>query len=620
MTLPVETFRLRRAAAVALAAALAAAACGKDPTPVKPDPDHTPAVLVAVVNMLRLDPGETKPAQFRLTSLTGAAVPDERLDFAIVDDGPAGHSQPAGATLSASSALTDAGGTASVQVTGGLETVFRLRATHAKAGSADAEVFVSDEGGTLDVVPAVAGDGPPGAPPVVSVDVLLWDDRHCADLTLAALPAPTRLQLNVAPGAVAELAIDGKMVYAIAGQGRDAGGRLRAAGCIDVPGSTAAGAGAGAGAVRVYLPLGRLLPAPLGTYALTSHLTPAAGIVGGKLAAPWQDMGDCPLDPGQLWLDCAVDALGMGTNDPLDCVPSPAGDGELATALTARRTQTSASAPCRSPTLPSAAACPSGQSPCPSLDAKVAALFPSPAPSPARDLRALGAEAAALLDDVTIGSTLALAPTERADVFQATHLLRSATFAVGARSAPVDIVALGPASAEARFVPVTTRDDRLTVGSHGLGLRLGTLAHVAFADAALAARGLPRTAPALLEALFRLATTARPAGGGGAAPVGCDAMDAVACPEAGRPAGCLRAACAAGQAALGALLEASFAAADGSSDVDLVLSGSAELVDDDGDAVAERLGGGPLGAGLWSGELRADAATEALSGSWVGAR
>jgi hypothetical protein len=566
------------------------------------------AILTADPKMLSLKTGETAVVRFLLTTAQGAPVAGERLDFVLVDDDSTSQSKPAGATLSASYATTNMEGVASVQVTGGLKTSFRLTARHQRAGAASTEVVVG--GGNRGTVAVVAAPSERALVEAAlqSVDLLLYEKRRCSDLDVAAPPQPTRLPRTVAPGAAAELELSADAVTAVVGHGRDEGGKLRAVGCIEVPGTAASGGSP----VRVYLPLLLLIPRPGPAYALTSQVSLARREVGRRLAAPWLDLGDCPLDPGQLWLDCAVDALTTTAADPLDCVPA-SDEGPLAAAIAARRGQLTVGSVCRG----SKSGAPGAEMD--SLDAQVTSLFPNPAEPPAQDLTTLGAEAAALLDKLTITSLLTLEPTERDDVFQGTHALLDVGFLVGSRSHVVDVFGQGSPAAEARFVRVTTADEHLVVSSHGLGLGLGKLARAAFYDAALAGRSLPRETTAFVGALFGLASTAA----GSTRLSGCQALDALVCariPE--QAAGCLRAACAAGQAALAARLDAAFAAADGM-EIDLLMFGSAVMLDDGaGNGVADRLGdpdGGSLdGPGLWNLELRAAAGTETLSGSWTG--
>ncbi len=582
-----------------LLGAFVANGCGDDQAP---RTLAAPPVLLPVDEIVMMKPGATGVIAFRLTTPDGTPAAGERIDFLAVDDPLTTGSQLAGATLSASSGLTDGDGIGMVTVTGGLRTVFRLTARHARAGDATVIVMVGEgDEGTIAVVstPVVASRA---ASTVSMVDVLLFDNLSCADLSAVHPPEPLRQRRTVAPGAPTEFAINSMVGSAVIGQGRDTAGKLRGVGCVDVP----AGTVVAANTARIYLPLVDFDPVLRGTFLLTSHFSLAKRELTRRAAAPWQDLGDCPLDPGQLWLDCAIDGLGSPAGDSLDCVPASAGagEGELANLIVARRGNATGGSACRAATLTGG-----GQG----LDAKVAALFPSPAQAPASGIDMLGTSIAAMFDDVAIGSTLSFDATATPRLFHATHTLRTASFNVAGTAGTVDIVTEGAPDSQVRFVPVTTTGDLLAIATHGLGLHLGTLAHTAFAKVALVGHGLPGKTSAYLDVLFQLAST----GTGAARKTGCDALDGLVCPEVGRAAGCLRAACVAGQAALAMRLDAGFTLGDGEA-ADLQLSGSSDMTDDNEDGFADRLGIPSQNVGLWTAQIRARAGTEILSGSWSG--
>jgi hypothetical protein len=591
------------ALALGLALAVTGAACGDDRQVDPPVPQATK--LEATPDTILLLPGQGRTTGFRLTDMAGQPLGGERLELAIVDDGPDGESRPAGATLSASSALTDADGVARVQVTGGLPTKFEIAARHQRALSVETTVIVGNSPhGYVTIVPAVIEAA--AALALTTVDLLLYDDRRCVDLPLVPPNQPTRPVRTAAPGAGVDFAVYTGVVSAVIGRGRGAAGKLLAVGCVDVPGSAAAAGDK----LRIDLPLGPLTLVPAGAFGVASRLDlENARELTDRLAVPWQELGDCPLDPAERWLDCAVDALGGSTADLLDCVPSPAGEGALGAAVAARRGAKAAGSSCRGATTAAGAS---------SLDAKLGALFTgATAAWPLVYLRELGTDAAALLDDVILESTLAFTATDRGDAFLATHTLAALSFRLRGEWASSSAVALGIPAAEARFVPAAAAGDRLALGEHGLTLRLGTLMRAAFADGALASRGLPRQPAALLEAVFAKATMDA---GGGVRRSGCDAMDAVVCADIGQAAGCFRDACVAGQAALANQLDQAFATADGGG-LDLVLSGSAVMIDDHGDGLASRLGDTESGRpGLWTAELRTVAGTRIVGGSWTALR
>ncbi|MES1172583.1 MAG: hypothetical protein ABUL77_05055 [Bacteroidota bacterium] len=577
--------------------ALGLGGCGGDDIPAAKPPE--PLLLRPRDAEVLLMPGKASQVAFLLTTKGGVPVGGERLDFSAIDDPETPTSEVAGATLSAPSSVTDADGVGAVTITGGLPTLFRLAAKQSRANVAEALIIVTrSAGGTIAVVASpVTGSHAAGV--IATVDVLMFDLAFCRSLSAIQPPQPTREKRTVALGDAAEFDVAGMQPTAIIGQARDTGGRLRAVGCIDVPGDAVVAGST----VRAYLPLLDFDPVPRGTFVVSSRFSLAKRELLRRMALPWQDLGDCPLDPGQIWLDCAIDALGSPAGDSLDCMPS-VNEGDLANLIVARRGSATAGSSCRAATLVGGAQ---------SLDAKVAALFPSPAQAPAADIGTLGTIIGTMLDDFTITSTLAMEPSAVPGMFQATHTLRSATLQLGPQAANVDLVALGLPNSQVRFVPITTDGDVLSVGAHGLGLRLGTLSHAAFAKVALVGRGLPAATAGYLDVLYALATS----GTGAARKGGCDALDGLVCGEVGRAAGCLLAACAAGQAALASRLDAAFALADGDGD-DLQLSGSALMTDDNADGIADRLGATSQGAGLWTAQIRASAGTETVSASWTG--
>ena len=561
-----------------------------------------PLRLLSLQDTLQVKPRGSAAASFLLTTLAGLPAVGEPLDFSVIDDPQTPGNDLAGATLGASSGLTDETGEAMVIVTGGFPTIFRLSAQHPRAGTAEVWVNVSEgDQGTI-AVTATSLPGSTIASEIDTVDVLFFDSLSCAELSVTRPPKPVRGIKTVPLGTAAEFNVNNMTSSAVIAQGRDAAGKLRATGCVDVPSGTIVVGNA----VRVYLPLSEVVAIPRGTFVLSSHFSLAKREIAMRMAAPWQDLSDCPLDPGQLWLDCAVDALGSPAGDPLDCVPASTGEGDLANLIMSRRGMAVAGSTCRATTIAAGTAAQG-------LDAKIAALFPNPARSPATGIAALGTALVSILDDVTIRSTLLLEPTATPGAFQATHTLRSAVFQVGGMPAMVDIVAQGIPAAQARLVPVATAANVLSIDTHNLGLRLGSLAHAAFSDVALARHGWPAATGPYLDLLFALASS----GTGADRKTGCDALDALVCTDVGRPSGCLRAACIAGQAALARRLDAGFTLADGDG-ADLQLSGSVDMGDDNGDGVTDRLGDPVKDPGLWTAQVRAHAGTEIVSGSWTG--
>jgi hypothetical protein len=161
----------------------------------------------------------------------------------------------------------------------------------------------------------------------------------------------------------------------------------------------------------------------------------------------------------------------------------------------------------------------------------------------------------------------------------------------------------------------TTQGGQIFIGSHGFTLRLGTVTRAAFGLVALAPRGLP---PSPADVPLALAGLARADDGS----TDCPALDRTLCPLIGEGPGCVLAACADGLAALGGQLVSSFDPADGTG-LDLVLAGSAALLDATGSGTAHQLGssvGDQSKVAAWSVDLRTRLGRTALTAGFAAAR
>jgi hypothetical protein len=550
--------------------------------------------LSAAVDAIQLSPGDATTVGFVVSS-RGVPAAGQTVGFAIVQ-GPG--ASPQGATLAATSAVSDASGMVTVGVRAGLTTTFQVQAS---LGASSAQIAVIVETGTTGSVLVAPFFAPSStaATTATGLTVRFYDQTSCGALNLAHLPTPARDVANLALGGTAlyDFVNTGTVSVAV-GQALNMTGTattVLAQGCVDIPGSSLLADST----VQVALPLYDATPNPVGTFAVTSTLSfqpPLAAAA--ALAAPWAALSDCPLDPAQLWLDCTIDALsGSSSNDPLDCSPSifPGGEGALGDALTAQRglpllDDSGAATNCRGAKAGSGAE---------SLDAITLGLFGSPTPPALLALPAVAADAAALLDGVTLQSVLTIEPSETAGEYLVTHTLSTAMFGPAAGAGTVTLAALGLPILTATTT-ASDSDGLLTIGNQGFTLRLGTAARAAFGPLSLVPRGLPATAAALVPALFALASSADGTASG------CAALDAVLCPSVSEPVGCLLTACAAGLSALAAKLDGAFDGADGPG-LDLTLSGSAPLFDTHGDGMASVLGStgiNPTQVGLWSVDLR----------------
>ena len=549
-------------------------------------------------------------AQTTLTfSLTDAGLPVSGQTVSFTTTGLSSTADPQGATVAEPSGVTGADGRVSVGVRAGLADFI----VEARSGTAQADVTVIVAEGATGTVEVALFLGPSSSPlpPDATLQILFYDSASCADLNLDQPPAPVRGVVPVSGlGEIARFPQVGTMVVSSAIGQAISGIRVVARGCVDIPGSSLVAAGT----VEVSLPLTDAIPNPVGTYTVTSTLmfTPPLAAAS-ALAAPWADLSDCPLDPAELWIDCTVDALLPATAaDPLDCIPSaaPGGEGPLGDAIAALRglplvDGTGAPTGCRS------ARDAAGDE---SVDAVALGLFGSPTPPTLVALPAIAADAAAILDNVRLGSVLTVAPTGVAGSYVVTHTLSNAQFGPG-WPISVPLASLGLPTLQA-FTSATVSDDILIIGGHAFTLRLGAAAHAAFGPLSLVPRGLPADIPSFVSSLFAVARSAD-----GTA-TGCAALDGLLCPAVGQPTGCVMAACSAGQAALADKLDAAFDGADGTG-FDLWLSGSAPLIDNHGDGLADNLGqigSIPSAAATWSVNVRTSLGSAQLVAPFEGVR
>jgi hypothetical protein len=595
--------------AVLLAALVAGGACAGGEEGTTPSGDR---VLSAVPDEIKVNPNDTGTARFVLTS-GGVPIAGQHVTFSIVDNPAIPDVEARGATLVDSSATTDGAGVAAVDVRAGLAAQFHIRAT-AGAAQADLMVFVvAGPVGNILVEPSFSTDSSAAAR-ATGIRISFVDSRRCADLVLAALPNDRRddKPLPASGGTAGYDFISTSGSHAVVGVARDAENVPVAEGCVDLPGSSLLPGGV----VEVQLLLRDVVPNPVGRFAINSTFTFAPPLAAAaNIAGPWRDLGDCPLDPAQLFLDCTIDALSPPTlEDPLDCKPSAVagGEGVLGDALTARRGIPIADG-AGAPTGCRAARDMSGA---PSLEAIAMGLYGSPTPPLVIALPAIGNDAAHLLDRFNLLSTLDVASAGRPDEYVATHTLVGAVFTSPAAPAGAEVsIAALALPATTAYTTAITRDGLLVVDSHGFSLRLGQVARLGFGAAALEPRGVAGDAGSLITALAGLARS-----GDGAAS-GCAAFDRVLCAAVGRASGCLAAACPAGLSTLATVLDSAFDAADGTG-LDLYLAGSAPLIGQ-GDGSAYGLGaiqGDPTAIASWSVDLRTAAGRARTTATWDGVR
>ena len=557
----------------------------------------------------QLSPNAQATLTFVLTQ-GGRPAAGQTVSFAIIES--SSDPSPQAAIMSAPTAVTDRQGHVSVTVqAGSADFILQAQFFQAPAQPVPGKVTIvvaTGPTGTVLVAPFLTPAASP-LPSGTTIQILFYNRTDCARLDVNQ-PAPsartiTLDSLSAPPARFTTVETSGaNAAIGVANSGNG----VVANGCVDIPGSSIVAGQT----VEVALPLDDASPDPVGSYHVTSTLTFAPPLAAAAaLAAPWADLADCPLDPGELWLDCTIDALSPATPaDPLDCVPAtaPGGEGALGDAIAALRgvpltDGTGAPTGCRS-ALDAAHD--------PALDARVLGLFGSPAPAALVALPAIAADAAAILDSIQVESTLVVAPGSALGGYAVTHTLTTARFGPGWQI-PVALASLALPTLEA-FTSATVSDGALVIGSQDFTLRLGSAARAAFGPLSLVPRGLPADVPSFVSALFALAQ----APGGSA--TGCAALDALVCPAAGAAAGCLLDACAAGLGALTGRLNGAFATADGTG-IDLSLSGSASLIGPNG--VAQRLGTTSTGASptaTWTATLRTSLGSAQVVAPFEGVR
>jgi len=536
-----------------------------------------------------------------------------------------GTDQP-GASLTDASAMTDVSGAATIGVSVdarvGLANLFSI---HATAGSAHADVTVvvaDQNAGTVVVAPVFPNPETPGR---ATSGINLWfvDGKRCAELDPAQPPTVqnARYAMLTASGEKASFKfVTVTRPAAALGRASDGHGDLIALGCIDLPELTVLPDGV----VEVALPLRDALPAPEGSFAVTSPIAfdpplAAAAVV----AAPWRDLSDCPLDPAQLLLDCIIDALSPETAaDPLDCRPNPApgGEGTLGDTLMARRgvplkDAAGADTGCRGARDGTGA---------PSLDAVALALFGTPTPPLLVALPTIAEDAVHILDGVTLSSTLDVQPAGRTGEYLITHTLNRAQVKLRLKDKGVDLsadVALPPLALTAltAYTTGTTRDGLLIVDEHGFSLRFGRVARAGFNEVALVPRLPAQATPdvgGLVTEIVKLAHFGDPE-----SPLtSCAAFNALLCPASDPE--CLATPCSDGLVALTNRLNGVFDAADGTG-LDFYLAGSAPLLAAHGSSSAHQLGANLndlSNPARWSVDLRTVSGRTRLSTSFVGVR
>lgn len=519
----------------------------------------------------------------RYETAAGEILAGEEVRYSLVATNPGEGT--AGATLSAAVAVTGADGTARVDVvTGAQEARFRISVDASDAPTQHFYVSVSQGGfARLRVTPIHAGWRPHES--FERIEVRLYASRitPCAALDLDRVdePPPSAFPVRETGGfgtAVELQNINAGQPHTVVAWARLPGGVLgAAAGCMDLDEAQLP-------ASRVQLELlledrDLRMPAEVPVATTMDLSLVAAAVAQAGATRAWKVLA-CPAGPGQLLLDCTLDAA--VADGALDCVPG--GTSSQVAAVQARRGPPDAQG-CR-PDVDTGGA--------PSLDRVLTDAVADGGVWPVGEaLAALVQIRAGILASFELDSTIAPVTPE---AFR--HRLGVVRVRAGEQVYALDLAATGRPIVEQPLVPVIVDADRLDLTEHGFTLRYGTIAAAALVALGLEPAGLPPDAAALGSALVASVADA----GNGTS--GCEALSNLVCDAIGEAPPCLAVACASATPAMDDALAAWWRAVQGTG-LDLVVAGSGLLHDDDGDLVVDRFGRDAEGmhAGLWNGQM-----------------
>jgi hypothetical protein len=521
----------------------------------------------------------------------GGGIPEEPVRFALEADRPG--ETTAGATLSATTATTDERGEARVELfSGAQDGRFRVSVDARDAGTVYFFISVAQGGfARADVEPVHQGWR--AAEELARVEVRLYASAFlsCEGLDIDAPPTsayPPR-SLDGFGGAVSFQNVSTRQAHTLVAWAETAAGaRPVAVGCLPLDGAQIP-----TGSVRTAVVVrdrDLVLPEALPVSARFDLGAVAAAVEAAGARAAW-DVLACPAGPGQLLLDCALDAA--VPDDALDCVVNGTGADGLVAAVEAQRGPPDlAAAGCRPGLLDGGAL---------SLDARLTEAVAQAWPTGAA-LLDLGAVQGNMVRELSLDSVLApLAPLASLDMGALAHDLGQARVPAGSEVFALDLPATSRPVLTAVPVAASLDGNLLAVAPHGFTLRYAALAAGAFAALGLGPAGIDGDPRGLGQSL--VAAVRDP----GTDATGCSGLSNLVCTAAGEAADCLVEACAAAVPALDASLAAWLDVLDGSAaGVDFELAGTLALLDDDGDLVVEGLApaGGPAGeADPWRGRM-----------------
>ncbi len=526
----------------------------------------------------------------RYESEEGLLIHDEPVRFALVDTGDGEHT--AGASLSTALAMTDQHGIAHVDLILAAESgQFRISADADDAATVYFVVSVSEGGFTrLEVEPAHVGWR--NSTELDHVEVRLYSSRilTCADLDIETPPQssyPSQSLSGFSDAVVFDNVRAGHDHTLVGWAQADRESRPLATGCLDLAGGQLP---ASRSSLTLSLPLrDREIdwdsPQAIDSAFDTQTIAEVVRQSGAEDA--W-DILSCPAGPGQLILDCLVDAI--ADDGALDCI-SEAGT-PMTDAIAARR---GALAPNISASGDGGPSCRSATdaSEAPTLDAILSAATQDTTqgsgagnPEGMDPLSWPVGDDAAQLDQVRgellagfhLHSTLIPVAETALD-----HRLDTVAFSASTGAYELDLAMTSRPIIERRGVAAYIAEDRLTIAEHAYPLRYASALAQAFAHLGLAPLGIDADADTLGGALVGAVSDPDSLASG------CAAVSAMVCGDIGQAADCVALACSRALPAMDTALSAWIDVLH-TDDSDLILSlGTANISDDNGDLLADSL-------------------------------
>ena len=536
--------------------------------------------------------GANTTLRVRYETESGQPIVGGVVSFSATDSANTG-----GSSLSALDATTDSDGVAEVVLTAGAEQVdFQINVSADNAPSVSFYIGVSNTGFTrIAATPKHLGWRSNDVFNSIQLRMYRATDMRCAELDPDATPASPfqPLSLDAFDDEIAFENIIAYMPYTLVvwALGPDNTTRL-AIGCVDIASSAVPPQ-----RVELEVVVRDRLPMWPDAVELNSELdmTAANAALAERSTERLWSVLDCPAGPGQLLLDCALDAA--APDGSADCVPTAS--TALTDAVNAKRGAADGNG-CRPAQLGG------GED---SLDkALTGAVIAGGSFPTGASLATLTQARRDVVAQLRIASELQLGGGI------ARHRLVSATLTTSGDEHDVDVAASDRPIIEQDQVAYAINANRqVGLGDHGFTLRWGSICRDGFEALGLAPASLEGKAGQLATELSASAADS------GSATTGCDAVSTIVCTAIGQAATCLTSACGQGVTAANTTLDAWWRLRDGDA-IDLTWSGMAPVRDEDYDLVIDRVGTDPGegGPGIWLARIRlADGTDVDVSGTFL---